>query len=82
MGLARWLRPRTSEHARDEGMAAGTGLLTGRVADAYEASSAQCPKCQATTVAIHVVDLVERRTDLCCQRCRHYWTVEGVPATR
>jgi hypothetical protein len=31
-------------------------------------------------VVIHVVDLVERRTDLCCQRCRHYWSVEGVPS--
>jgi hypothetical protein len=61
-------------------MAAGTGLLTGRVADAYAAAASNCPRCHAPTVAIHVVDLVERRTDLGCQRCRHYWTVDGVPA--
>ena len=79
MGLARWLRPRTSDNARDEGMAAGTGLLTGRVADAYAADASSCPRCRSSAVVIHVVDLVERRTDLCCQRCLHYWAVDGVP---
>jgi hypothetical protein len=63
-------------------MAAGTGLLTGSVADAYATAAATCPRCTSPRVAIHVVDLVERRTDLCCQRCRHFWTVEGVPAER
>ena len=61
-------------------MAAGTGLLTGSVADGYAAAPTSCPKCHSTRVATHVVDLVERKTDLCCQRCRHYWSIEGVPA--
>jgi hypothetical protein len=61
-------------------MAAGTGLLTGRVVDSYAEAASSCPRCRASAVAIHVVDLVERRTDLCCQRCRHYWTVDCVPA--
>jgi hypothetical protein len=80
MGLARWLRPRTNDHARTEGMAAGTGLLTGSVADGYAAAPTSCPKCRSSRVATHVVDLVERKTDLCCQRCRHYWSIDGVPA--
>ena len=80
MGLARWLRPRSNDHARDEGMAAGTGLLTGSVADGYAADASTCPRCNTRAVAIHVVDLVERKTDLCCRRCRHYWSVSGVPA--
>ena len=80
MGLARWLRPRSNDHARTEGMAAGTGLLTGSVTDAYTADTSSCPQCRARAVVIHVVDLVERKTDLCCQRCRHYWSVQGVPA--
>ena len=80
MGLARWLRPRTSDHARAEGMAAGIGLLTGRVADGYAATLSSCPHCGAPKVVIHVVDLVERRTDLQCQRCLYYWTVDEVPA--
>jgi transcription elongation factor Elf1 len=63
-------------------MAAGTGLLTGSIADAYAPEASSCPRCNAPTVAIHVVDLVERRTDLCCRRCQHYWTVSGVPAER
>jgi hypothetical protein len=66
--------------ARDEGMAAGTGLMTGRVADTYAGLLSSCPACRSRSVVIHVVDLVERRTDLCCQRCRHYWSVEGVPS--
>jgi hypothetical protein len=81
MGFARWLRPRTNDHARTEGMAAGTGLLTGSVADAYAATASNCPRCRSKAVAIHVVDLVERRTDLCCQRCGHYWSADGVPAS-
>jgi hypothetical protein len=79
MGLARWLRPRTNDQARTEGMAAGTGLLTGSVADGYAAATtSSCPRCKASAVVIHVVDLVDRKTDLSCNRCRHYWSVEGV----
>jgi hypothetical protein len=61
-------------------MAAGTGLLTGSVADAYKADTSVCPRCRSTAVALHVVDLVERKTDLGCQRCRYYWSVDGIPA--
>jgi hypothetical protein len=80
MGFARWLRPRSNEHARTEGMAAGTGLLTGSVADLYAETGTSCPRCRSASVAYHVVDLVERRTELSCRRCAHYWSMDGVPA--
>ncbi len=86
MGLTGWLRARRSESARDEGLAAGTGLMIGRVADDFVGGrtpvEVECPACGHRTTFTDVIDLVEQRTHRHCEVCRHRWAVATHDAPR
>ncbi len=71
------LRP-DSDLAEVEGLAAGTGLLTGAVARSAGAHKvagidAACPSCGGTSEIV-VVDLIVGATALRCQDCARRWT--------
>ena len=72
------LRP-DSDLAEAEGLAAGTGLLTGSVARTAGpqkvALDASCPSCGGTSEIV-VVDLIVGATTLRCQSCTRRWTVQ------
>lgn len=78
----RWrdaLRP-DSDLAEAEGLAAGTGLLTGTVARTagvrkLPAASQPCPSCGGSGEVV-VVDLVAHTTTLRCTGCTRRWTTE------
>ena len=63
--------------ARDEGLAVGTGLLTGRVAEQVVTEVAACPQCRKPAV-VDVLDLVEKRAGYVCTACAHRWTVRDL----
>jgi len=77
---SRWrdaLRP-DSDLAEAEGLAAGTGLLTGTVARTAPTAQAMevnppCPSCSGTSEIV-VVDLVVHATTLRCRSCARRWT--------
>jgi len=77
MGLTGWIRTRRTDSARDEGLAAGTGLLTGQLADEFPNAprfgEVDCPACGHRATATDVIDLVERQTHHHCEVCRHRW---------
>lgn len=60
--------------AREEGLAAGTGLLTGRVVERSVPDVVACPTCAAAAV-VEVVDLVDKLARFTCTRCAHRWNV-------
>lgn len=78
----RWreaLRP-DSDLAEAEGLAAGTGLLTGTVARSVGVSKVSlanpaCPSCNGSSEIV-VVDLIVHASTLRCQSCGRRWTVE------
>ncbi len=79
----RWrdaLRP-DSNLAQAEGLAAGTGLLTGTVARTVGVHkvATPCPPCPACHGAseIVVVDLIVQATTLRCQGCGRRWTTQN-----
>ena len=84
MGLAGWIRTRRVDNAREEGLAAGTGLITGQLADAYRgrpgARVATCPACGHRATFTDVIDLVEARTHHHCEVCRHRWAAATMPS--
>lgn len=64
--------------AEAEGLAAGTGLLTGTVAKTAPTAltieaEPVCPNCSGTSEIV-VVDLVAHATTLRCQACGRRWT--------
>jgi len=63
--------------ARDEGLAAGTGLLTGRVAEQVVTEVAECPQCRKPAV-VDVLDLVDKQARYVCTACAHRWTVRDL----
>ena len=70
--------------ASAEGLAAGTGLLTGDVARAAVSQrlvQAPCPRCRSLDPEVLVVDLVARSTTLRCRSCGHGWHTEDLPRT-
>ena len=72
----RWrevLHPET-RLASVEGLAAGTGLLTGSVARAATVD-ARCPSCDAGGEVV-VIDLVAHAVSLRCPTCGHRWMVD------
>ncbi|MCB0971851.1 MAG: hypothetical protein KDA97_10130 [Acidimicrobiales bacterium] len=74
------MRP-DSDLAQAEGLAAGTGLLTGTVAKTIaqrEPAPAlrACPTCDGPAEIV-VVDLVAEATTLRCTSCGHRWTTES-----
>jgi hypothetical protein len=78
----RWreaLRP-DSDLAQAEGLAAGTGLLTGTVARSVgqrkmPVPNPPCPACSGTSEIV-VVDLIVQATTLRCQSCGRRWTLQ------
>ena len=75
----RWrdaIRP-DADLAAAEGLAAGTGLLTGEVArsSARVHGAVACPICHGESEVL-VVDLVARSTTLRCQSCGRRWISE------
>jgi len=77
MGLTGWIRTRRTDTAREEGLAAGTGLITGQLADTFRGGSGSaervCPSCGHLATFTDVIDLVEDRTHHHCEVCRHRW---------
>lgn len=79
----RWreaLRPDT-DMAQAEGLAAGTGLLTGTVAKSagprrVAVDNPTCPSCRGESEIV-VVDLIVQATTLRCQACGRRWTLEN-----
>jgi hypothetical protein len=79
----RWrdaLRP-DSNLAQAEGLAAGTGLLTGTVARSAGqrkvlVSDPLCPTCAGPSEIV-VVDLIVEATTLRCQSCGRRWTLQN-----
>lgn len=79
----RWreaLRP-DSDLAQAEGLAAGTGLLTGTVARTagvrkVAVPNPPCPSCQGASEIV-VVDLIVHVTTLRCTACARRWTAQN-----
>jgi len=79
----RWreaLRP-DSDLAQAEGLAAGTGLLTGEVARsapsaAVAVDDTECPACHGQSEIV-VVDLIVGRTTLRCRSCGRRWSIQS-----
>jgi predicted RNA-binding Zn-ribbon protein involved in translation (DUF1610 family) len=63
--------------ARDEGLAAGTGLLTGSVAEKVATEVVACPQCGKPAV-VDVLDLVDREARYVCTACAYRWTVRDL----
>jgi len=79
MGLSDWLRAfgrRRGAHA--EGLAAGTGLLTGeaaaRAAREGHLDSERCARCDAPA-EVALVDLVVHQAQCVCTVCGQTWVV-------
>jgi hypothetical protein len=70
---AHWLS--RSDHA--EGLAAGTGLLTGRAAEGRAGEAPSCPGC-GEPGHIDVIDLVARETRYACG-CGRRWVRTDIP---
>ncbi|MCB1030092.1 MAG: hypothetical protein KDA95_02060 [Acidimicrobiales bacterium] len=78
----RWrgvLNPDT-DFAAAEGLAAGTGILTGTVARSARRGATQngslCPSCDDVSEIV-MVDLVAGSTTLRCTRCTKRWSMES-----
>ena len=59
--------------AEAEGLAAGTGLLTGQVARATPMAEVACPACGGPA-EVMVIDLVAHETSRACRSCGNRWT--------
>jgi hypothetical protein len=67
--------------AQAEGLAAGTGLLTGTVARSagprvVSVPNPPCPTCAGVSDIV-VVDLIVHSTTLRCQSCGRRWTLQN-----
>lgn len=60
--------------AEAEGLAAGTGLLTGDLARGRLVDAVPCPACAGPGEVI-VIDLVTQVVSRRCSRCGHRWDV-------
>lgn len=63
-----------SRLASAEGLAAGTGLLTGSVARSAANVQEPCPECR-TDGDVVVIDLIDQAVSLRCPRCGHRWNM-------
>lgn len=69
--------------AEAEGLAAGTGLLTGDLAEATPVRRRPCPRCQSDKeVEVESVDLIAVEISRRCQSCGYAWTVSESVASR
>lgn len=62
--------------AEAEGLAAGTGLLTGSVVRGSSQTAVPCPSCGGASEVV-VIDLVANETSRSCRRCGHRWTTDA-----
>lgn len=68
-----------SDHAEVEGLAAGTGLLTGDLTPSTNVGAAPCPRCRKPSEVV-AVDLLTEEMHLRCRSCAHAW-VTGAAGT-
>lgn len=61
-----------SDLAEVEGLAAGTGLLTGDIARTRSVAAEPCPECDGQGDVV-VIDLVINQVSRRCQSCGHRW---------
>lgn len=61
--------------AEAEGLAAGTGLLTGDVVRSSDVPPARCPVCDHAAEVV-VIDLVAHQTKRSCPSCGHRWVTD------
>ena len=64
-----------SNLAEAEGLAAGTGLLTGDIARGAEMAKLPCPECNGVGDVV-VIDLVALVVSRRCQVCGHRWNTD------
>lgn len=73
---------RSDDDAHAEGLAAGTGLLTGaaaaRISRHTDFPDERCPQCGGRGEVL-VVDLVDRRARCVCVECAHAWSTATIP---
>ncbi|CAN5555395.1 hypothetical protein BH10ACT1_BH10ACT1_04240 [soil metagenome] len=67
--------------AEAEGLAAGTGLLTGDLARSTRLESVPCPQCSGPGDAM-VIDLVAHQVTRRCQDCGHRWASDETVRTQ
>lgn len=70
-----------SDHAEAEGLAAGTGLITGGLTAGAAASMLPCPRCGELGEVV-AIDLVAQMTHRRCQSCAHTWVISEAAPTR
>lgn len=70
-----------SDHAEAEGLAAGTGLLTGDLTWSTVTSAEPCPRCRKPGEAV-AVDLLTKMTHRRCPSCAHAWATDEVRVVR
>lgn len=70
-----------SDHAEIEGLAAGTGLLTGDLTRSAAASNVPCPRC-GKPGEVTAIDLVAQVTHRRCRSCAHAWSISEAEAAR
>lgn len=78
-GLLFWRSPRwrkvlqvDSDLAEAEGLAAGTGLLTGSLAHEIDLPRVDCPRCHGESEVVSI-DLLEGEVVRRCRSCAHPW---------
>ena len=71
------------DQAEVEGLAAGTGLLTGDLAEATKVADRDCPRCgNHDEIEVETVDLLNTSVTRQCQSCGHTWTVLEIAPRR
>ena len=70
-----------SDHAEVEGLAAGTGLLTGDLTRSTVTGPAPCPRCRKSSEVV-AVDLLTEITHLRCRSCAHAWATGAAGIVR
>lgn len=78
----RWqaLRRPELDEAQAEGLAAGTGLLTGAAARTRAGVTLPCPVCAGEGESV-VIDLIAHEVTWRCRSCGHRWVVVDLPST-
>lgn len=65
-----------SDLAEAEGLAAGTGLLTGSLVDETDLPGGTCPRCDAEGEVISI-DLLDGEVVRRCRTCAHSWATHA-----
>lgn len=70
-----------SDLAEAEGLAAGTGLLTGSLVDETDLPGGTCPRCDADGEVISI-DLLEDEVVRRCRTCAYSWETRAADRIR